>query len=585
MKIEGDINIGSIMQKFRYGIRTLSHVKWVSASGFHVSVAGVLGIAGLILAVRDGKIRNFNRLPWSWTEGEHYSEEFWVVPGLQNLGNNCFLNVILQALASCLYFQGYLRNIIDELFEERARSLPLTVALASLLEELCTVQHGRMALSPRKVMLAMDHYLSNFNLASQQDAEEAFLHLLSSLREEFFDRHVPNHSSLADVIAFSNCRILTPEKRVDQGEQERWQQHFLGPFDGILGSILTCQSCSFQISLDFEFFHSLHLSPVLNNGATILAGCTVEDCLKQFIVAEKLEHYHCYRCWHIAAIKYLSSTSGNETDIEKLGCCSEQDSCDCKNCFGLEALPWSNSFSRVFKQLSIVRCPKILCIHLQRASMNGFGELVKLQGHISFPLILDLSPFLNSGVGIKNWEDNFQRGQAKQQFQRSSPHINHFNMQFDTSMLNCIYGQTGKSIHSEAADAEELRRIAFKLSCNTYLQAFQELNFPQTEGCSNTTLDHMHLHSDDKVGGTCHLAPSDSRIYRLVSVVEHFGKAGSGHYTVYRRVRAESGNENPNGQPNALVRWYCISDSEVHSVSEMDVLAAEASLLFYEKIV
>lgn len=62
--------------------------------------------------------------------------------------------------------------------------------------------------------------------------------------------------------------------------------------------------------------------------------------------------------------------------------------------------------------------------------------------------------------------------------------------------------------------------------------------------------------------------------YNLVSLVEHFGGAGSGHYIVYRRMRAESGE----------THWFSISDCEVYSVSETDVLAAEASLLFYERI-
>lgn len=74
-------------------------------------------------------------------------------------------------------------------------------------------------------------------------------------------------------------------------------------------------------------------------------------------------------------------------------------------------------------------------------------------------------------------------------------------------------------------------------------------------------------------------------MYRLVSVVQHFGRVGSGHYSVYRRVKAETIDEDPIGllEP-AHAQWFCISDSEVHSVSKKDVLEAEASLLFYEKI-
>lgn len=575
MKIEGNLDIIALIHKFKYGFRTLSNVKWVSASGFHISVAGLLGVAGLVLAVRDGKIRNFNCLPWS-SDRDTSLENRWIVPGLQNLGNNCFLNVILQALASCSCFQSFLRKIEEEfeslLGEEWVESLPLTVALASLMEELCNVRHGRMVLSPWKLMLVMNHYISNFNLASQQDAEEAFFHILSSLREEVSSCYVPICSSLADVSAIRNCRILHPEKGVDQSEQERWQRSFLGPFDGILGSNLTCESCSFQISLDFQFFHSLHLSPMLSNGGNIMPRCSLEDCLNQFFVAERLENYCCSHCWHVAAMKYLSSMAENETDIGKLRrCCEQEGSCDCKNLPLLEALPWSNSFSHTFKQLSIARSPKILCIHLQRVSVNEFGELVKLQGHVSFPLILNIYPFMKSGVGTKNWEENLQSLQHQ-------PYHNHFHLQLDTSMVNGIYGQMGKNIYSKAAIPEKLGQSAFELSVNTHGQAFQgESNVPQSGGCSDIMVGDITMQSDNKVDGNCHLAPSQHYIYCLVSVVQHFGRAAGGHYTVYRRVRAKNDG-------GGDVHWFCISDSEVYSVSERDVLAAEASVLFYEKI-
>lgn len=152
---------------------------------------------------------------------------------------------------------------------------------------------------------------------------------MSCLREEFSECYVPNYSSLAGVSAFPNCRILTPTKRGQPSEQERWQRHFLGPFNGILGSFLTCQSCSFQvmssicksicttfftilifefctqlctiplfsqyhcwvlqITLDFEFFHSLSLSPVLNNGGAIV-------CLFRYFSYLHIQNFHWASC-------------------------------------------------------------------------------------------------------------------------------------------------------------------------------------------------------------------------------------------------------------------------------------------------
>lgn len=51
----------------------------------------------------------------------------------------------------------------------------------------------------------------------------------------------------------SDCRIITPKRMEGQSEQEKWQERFFGPFDGILGSILTCQSCSSQVGDHMTF--------------------------------------------------------------------------------------------------------------------------------------------------------------------------------------------------------------------------------------------------------------------------------------------------------------------------------------------
>lgn len=102
MKIHGDVNVQSLFHSFRHGFRSLSHnAHWVTSSGFQISIASsILSVAGLILAFRDERgRRGFNNLFLSWSsssESESSPEKSWVVPGLQNLGNNCFLNVVLQ---------------------------------------------------------------------------------------------------------------------------------------------------------------------------------------------------------------------------------------------------------------------------------------------------------------------------------------------------------------------------------------------------------------------------------------------------------------------------------------------------------
>ncbi|KVI08539.1 hypothetical protein Ccrd_013088 [Cynara cardunculus var. scolymus] len=533
MKIHGDVNAQSLFHSFRHGFRSFSHnAHWVTSSGFQISLASsILSVAGLILALRDGRgRRSFNNL-LSWSpssESKSSPEELWAVPGLQNLGNNCFLNVVLQALASCSCFLNSLQKMVDE-FEASSEDelkgvMPLAVSLNYLLKdilgvlglfqyrpnlsilteaaifvELCKVQREGKVLSPRDVMLAMALYTPNFNLTSQQDAEEALAHILSSLRKECSVCFASNHKSLAVATALGS-RILTPERRVFYSELERWTQSFLGPFNGIVGSILTCQSCSFQIP-----------------------GCSIDDCLKQFFVAERLENYFCTHCWHATAIKY-----------------------------------------------SLLKQNEILCLNLQRASINVYGEFVKLKGHISFPLTLNISPFQNRGVGIQHSDQKLPISRLVQQNQQANRYSDFFRLQTDAYPRH-IYKQGTENSLTETYIAEETRQPSSEGYADGEIQ--EEQNKSCSDNSANTT-----THQDSKVGETLNVTPSGHHSYNLVSVVEHFGNTRSGHYTVYRRVIKNRGT-------SESYYWVGVSDSRVCMVSEEDVLAADGvTLLFYQRV-
>ncbi|KAL3615888.1 hypothetical protein CASFOL_040182 [Castilleja foliolosa] len=562
MKIPEIIKPTSLILKPEYGSKTTN---WVLNPGLKTSISvGVLGAVGITLFLKGRRY-----LAFISSDNDVVYPRSWVVPGLQNLGNNCFLNVVLQALASCTSFRKYIWEMVEEYgsvsVEDEDESIPLVNTLALLVEELSTLRDKRTILSPRHLMVMMEHYITNFNLTAQQDAEEAFSHLLSSLREEISQHFVSNKSCLPNLSTLQNGVIINTKSCNEESEWQRWSKCFLKPFDGIIRSILVCQSCSFQISLDFQLFHSLHLSPLISSGATIIGGCTLEDCLEQYFAAERVENYCCSNCWHAAAIEYSSVFAKCKTDIEKLQSCNTNDSCECKNISSLEAFPWSNRFSRTFKQLSISRSPKILCIHLQRASYNMFGQSVKLQGHIAFPLILDMSPFMSTGVGIKDsLNSRFGPSDRSNRDIRTFPFPKYQNMLLDPRKLN------GKE--TKLAGGQESDKIVV------------ENNGPRSKATESSLLD-SERRVNDNVDVILPLSPSQRQMYRLVSVVVHYGTSGGGHYTVYRKVTAKLGNEDTVALlESAIEQWFCVSDSEVHSVSEKDVLDANASMLFYEKI-
>lgn len=71
-------------------------MKWVSASKLNLSLVGLVGVAGFVFVLkRGGIVGSFGGLSLLFQRKNHLEAKY-SVPGLQNLGNNCFLNVILQ---------------------------------------------------------------------------------------------------------------------------------------------------------------------------------------------------------------------------------------------------------------------------------------------------------------------------------------------------------------------------------------------------------------------------------------------------------------------------------------------------------
>lgn len=584
MKYKQEIKFGFLVQKPKHGYSLFSVFNQISPLLFQNFVGGIFGV-GVGIAALYISWRGVKTLPW--VSDRRNSSRTITVAGLQNLGNNCFLNVILQALSSSSHFLPFLQQILINypFIEEKDERMPLTADLTSLLEELCIIREERTVLNPRKVMFAMTQYVSSFSLTRQQDAAEAFFHLLSSLEEEITQCYVPHSGSLVDLTT-SPSKIHDPE-REGQKEYERWQQQIFGPFDGINGSILSCTNCSSTLSMDFEFFRCLPVSPVLDGTPDTMKACSLVDCLKHFTAVELIENYRCHHCWHIAALKYASlQTEKNEAKIKMLTQCAKLDSCDCKELFLPEEITWTG-FSCVLKQLRIARCPKVLCIHLQRASMNINCELIKLQGHISFPLSLDVFPFTEGAATVGQvTSENYMRNQRNRQRRTFAIELAHLNMQ----LLPHLYRVMGESLPMESISSDRLGGCVGEQSGHTSIGS-GNCDGDVVLGCKKVASDLCPQSYSTEEGESDKKIPvntttsAEGHLYCLSAVVEHYGRPGSGHYAVYKRAAPEPGPDNaepPSESQNS--QWFYVSDREVLNVSEETVLAAEASLLFYEKI-
>ncbi|CAA2961272.1 Ubiquitin carboxyl-terminal hydrolase 27 [Olea europaea subsp. europaea] len=324
------MKISSSIPKLNYVSKFLSEQKWNSASGRKISIAvGVLSAAGILLAVKD-KVLNFNSL-LLLSDGD--SEKYGTIPGLQNLlecyfavrwkanskSYNFYLDIIFQI--ECFLCRKWVSN------ETKNLKYTLIIQYSCL----SAIKVSRIIWGSTLVVQMRSSICAYGTGRFLDDAEEAFSHLLSSLREEL-------------PVVINN----------GQGEWQRWLHSFLGPFDGIVDNILICKA----ISLDFQLFHNLHLLPPINHGRMLAGGLP-----QAVFVAEHLGNYGCSHCWHNAAKKYVSTVAEDKTDIGKLQSCTHDDSCECKTPSSLQGFPGSNRFCRVFKQLSIAVLRAIFLYH------------------------------------------------------------------------------------------------------------------------------------------------------------------------------------------------------------------------------
>ncbi|CAJ1068766.1 ubiquitin carboxyl-terminal hydrolase 30-like isoform X1 [Xyrichtys novacula] len=294
-----------------------------------------------------------------------------MVPGLLNLGNTCFLNSLLQGLAACPSFIGWLEKFSGSPVIQSCKDNQLSSMLLQLLKALSSDEPGEEDVLDAGCLLdVLRLYRWHISSFEEQDAHELF-HVLTSSLEEERDRH-PKVTHLFDMQSLESlpeqdgktmtCRSRAPLHPIPSP----WKLHH--PFHGRLTSNMSCKRCEQQSPVRYDSFESLSLSiPLPQWGRPI----SLDHCLQHFISSETIKEVECENC-----TKIQQGTTVNGQVLE-------------------------NQRTTFVKQLKLGKLPQCLCIHLQRLTWSGEGTPIKRQEHVQFTELLSMDRYKHNASTLK----------------------------------------------------------------------------------------------------------------------------------------------------------------------------------------
>uniref|UniRef100_A0A8C9SJQ5 Ubiquitin carboxyl-terminal hydrolase n=1 Tax=Scleropages formosus TaxID=113540 RepID=A0A8C9SJQ5_SCLFO len=497
------------------------------------------------------------------------------VKGINNLGNTCFFNAVMQNLS-----QTHLLNELIAEVKEKGHKLkicpspetnlgPLTITLPSpepLTSAMFLFLHsmkeaGKGPVSPKVVFNQLCHKAPRFKGYQQQDSQELLHYLLDSMRMEETKR-----IKAGILKAFNNPTEKTADeetkRQVKAYGKEGVKMNFVDRiFVGELTNTIMCEECA-HISTVKEAFIDISL-PIIEERVRQKGERTVRSRLFEFAgwmqwsptvmrccPPHSLTSIGTSRSQEFSrqagAVEQLVSTVSrmglSHTSGERIPagvCCEEQGDTARQPQGAFQAL--SHSYMPCSKECSVQSC------------LHQFTSVELLMG--------------NNKLLCENCTERRQK-----QLKRSTA----------DKRAEKVYTSARKQMLISALPPVVILHLKrFHQAGMNLRKVNRHVDFP------------LILDLAPFCSASCkNMVAGEHVLYILYGIVEHSGSMRGGHYAAYVRIRAPQRRpeqrRNMSGPKECSTampgQWVYVSDTSVQVVPESRVLSAQAYLLFYEEL-